>query len=282
MYVSYKSIQNFIVVNSLLLVLSFIQNHATFITFSLENKVVQFCCLLFLLVIRNYSLIQLIDHGVSNKETINKQTELIPKEEYPHEFHYYVLTTTSIDALTHMYIHNHVVFLVERTLLNDLLLFVPISFLFEIIFDFFHYSLHRLLHSSYLYKYCHKTHHKFKHPISITSFYQDPFDLVLTNSLPTVLSLSLTTPFLSYRQFQFALVYKIFIEISGHCGKKTYPTSSFPQFMWLAKLFRVDLYTEDHDLHHSLNNCNYAKRFSLWDKVFNTYKTYKTFSTLDN
>jgi sterol desaturase/sphingolipid hydroxylase (fatty acid hydroxylase superfamily) len=123
-----------------------------------------------------------------------------------------------------------------------------------------------------IYKYLHKKHHKFKHPIAITTFYQEPFDLIITNSLPTILSL-LIVPHLTYLQFHFIIVYKNFIEISGHSGKILYPVSSFPQFMWLPKWLRIDLYCEDHDYHHSFNNCNYSKRFSLWDKVFNTYKS---------
>ena len=222
----------------------------------------------------------MIDTGVAEKETINTNHNVtaVPLEDYPHEFDCYVVSTTSVDVLTHMYLHRHFVFVVERTLLHDLAVFIPVSFVFEVIFDFFHYCLHRLLHHQYFYKHCHKTHHKFKHPISITSFYQDPLDLVLTNSLPTISALYLTKTFLSYRQFQLALVYKIFIEISGHCGKKTNPTSSFPQFMWLPKILGIDLYTEDHDLHHSLNNCNYAKRFALWDKLFRTFTPMKTLS----
>lgn len=66
----------------------------------------------------------------------------------------------------------------------------------------------------------------------------------------------------------------MFIEISGHIGKRMHPTSSFSQFIWLPKFFNIELYTEDHDLHHSHNNCNYSKRFSLWDKVFGTHKKF--------
>jgi sterol desaturase/sphingolipid hydroxylase (fatty acid hydroxylase superfamily) len=117
----------------------------------------------------------------------------------------------------------------------------------------------------------HKKHHKFKHPIAITTFYQDPLDLLITNSIPTTLSV-LLTPQMTYVMFHCIIVYKNFIEISGHSGKKLYPASSFSQFMWLPKWFHIELYIEDHDNHHSLNNCNYSKRFSLWDKVFHTYK----------
>lgn len=210
-----------------------------------------------------------IDYGVSNKESINKDIASIPKEEYKYEFHYYVLTATTVETITHLFINNNFIY-IDHTLYQDIILFIPISFIFEIIFDFFHYISHRALHSKFLYKYAHKVHHKFKHPITITSYYQDPIDLIITNSIPTMLALSLTKN-ISYRQFNLMLIYKTFIEISGHCGKNVYPTCSFSQFIWLPKLLQIDLYTEDHDLHHSLNNCNYAKRFSIWDKVFNTY-----------
>lgn len=66
----------------------------------------------------------------------------------------------------------------------DLLLFIPISFVFEIIFDFFHYITHRTCHNySTLYYYIHKKHHKYPYPTAIIAFYQDFFDFVLTNSL---------------------------------------------------------------------------------------------------
>jgi sterol desaturase/sphingolipid hydroxylase (fatty acid hydroxylase superfamily) len=194
---------------------------------------------------------------------------LIPKEDFKYEFHYYVLTTTTVETITQLFINNNFIY-IDKSFYQDIISFIPISFIFEIIFDFFHYITHRLLHSKYLYKYCHKIHHKFKHPITITSYYQDPLDLIITNSIPTILTLSLTNN-ISYRQFNMLLIYKTFIEISGHCGKYMYPTSSFTQFIWLPKLLQIELYTEDHDLHHSLNNCNYAKRFAIWDKVFNTY-----------
>ena len=78
-------------------------------------------------------------------------------------------------------------------------------------------------------------------------------------------------PTISYTQFSFMVIYKNFVEISGHCGKQLHPTSSFSQCMWVPKMMNIELYAEDHDLHHSLHNCNYAKRFSLWDKLFWTY-----------
>ena len=106
----------------------------------------------------------------------------------------------------------------------------------------------------------------------MTTFYQDPLDVVISISLPTIIS-SKVIPNISYFQFNLIIIYKNFIEISGHCGKILYPNTSFPQFIWLTKWLKIELYAEDHDLHHSSNNCNYSKRFTLWDKVFCTYKS---------
>jgi sterol desaturase/sphingolipid hydroxylase (fatty acid hydroxylase superfamily) len=213
-----------------------------------------------------------VDYGVSNKPSIhlNLDTTLNLKGNTL-EFHWYVLTSTAVETLTHLCVVNHHAFC-ERHLLQDVLWFVPISFVFEILFDLFHYTTHRLLHSPYLYKYCHKTHHKFKHPTSIITFYQEPLDLIMTNSIPTLLTLTILAKYVSYRQFHMILIYKTFIEICGHCRKYATQLAVFLQFVWLPKWLHIELYTEDHDLHHSLNNCNYAKRFSLWDKVFHTYK----------
>ncbi len=74
-------------------------------------------------------------------------------------------------------------------------------------------------------------------------------------------------------EFYLITVYKIFIEIAGHTGKISKPTCSFPQFIWLPKMLNIELYSEDHSLHHSKINCNYSKRFSLWDKIFGTFRT---------
>jgi len=269
MFISYKSFKNFIIVNTFLLSMGFTQHN---ILIKIKyNYIVDFCIILFIFLIRNYSIIKFIDKGVLDKQSINKDISLMPREEFKNEFDYYVLSTTTVETITHLCINNNFIYS-DRSVYLDIILFIPISFIFEITFDFFHYLTHRLLHSKYLYKYCHKIHHKFKHPISIISYYQDPLDLIITNFVPTILALSLTKN-ISYRQFNILLMYKMFIEVSGHCGKYVYPTSSFSQFIWLPKLLQIDLYTEDHDLHHSLNNCNYSKRFALWDKVFNTYKS---------
>ena len=73
----------------------------------------------------------------------------------------------------------------------------------------------------------------------------------------------------------FLSVYKQYTELAGHSGKLLSPASSFPQCIWLPRLLNIELYAESHDMHHKVSNCNYAKRFSLWDNIFGTYVTPK-------
>ena len=262
MIISKASAKNFLCINSFLLLFSFFQHNLT------------------IFITRNYILLNLIDFLTKTKERINNDPKHYPIEKFTYEFHLNVVRISMIESLTHVYIKNYIVnTLIKPSIYYEILTFIPYSFLFEIIFDLFHYLSHRLLHHKLLYKYMHKKHHTFLHPIPIITFYQDTFDFLLTNSVPTIFSL-LLIPKISYFQFHIIIIYKTYIEICGHCGKKTYPMCSFHQFIWITKWLNICLYTEDHDLHHSLNNCNYSKRFSLWDKVFHTYKQMDSLTTV--
>lgn len=270
--ISYSSIKNFTIINAFLFLLSAFQ-YATVSSVSILNiNTVNTWSVLFLtvytvLIIRNYVLVYFIDNSIKNKPSIHSPSEIDKGTTY--ELHKNLIITTALEAGTQLCIQYS---FVDPTQPSRLLYFIPLSFFFEILLDFFHYCAHRLLHHKSLYAYIHKKHHRFHHPHSMTTFYHHPLDILLTISLPTALSLCLL-PSVSYFEFVLLSVYKIFSEISGHTGKQLAPTGSFPQFIWLPKWLSIDLYTEDHDLHHSMNNCNYAKRFSLWDKVFGTFRT---------
>lgn len=269
---SFRSCKNFVYINGILLSIGFLEYYICVYLQSLQ-RIIYFLGLFSIFSIRNYSLIQIIDYGILDKKAIQNNNYIT--EEYPYELYVIMLRSNLIETITHIYILSFMTFYqdLSQRWLYDLTLFIPISFLFEILFDFFHYSGHRFLHHPLVYRYFHKIHHRFLHPTSITTYYQDPVDLLITNSLPTIFALSMI-PRISYLMFHWILIYKNFIEISGHCGKICFPASSFPQFVWFPRLLGIELYTEDHDNHHSLNNCNYAKRFSLWDKVFGTYKSF--------
>jgi len=263
--ISLNSLKNFVYVNSILIFLGIFEyNTVNYF----ENLYFNFFIIMIVFLSRNYFLVNLIDYNIKDKENLYNDQIV---ESYPHEFKINLITSTGIETITFMFIKNVLLYNTFSSY-YDILLFIPYSFIFELIFDFFHYWSHRFLHTNkFLYINIHKKHHKYVHPTSIITFYQDPLDLLITNSLAQVFAL-LLFPYISLFLFNIILLYKSFIEISGHSGKKLYPNGSFSQFIWLVKILGITLYTEDHNLHHSLSNCNYAKRFSLWDKVFGTYK----------
>lgn len=143
------------------------------------------------------------------------------------------------------------------------------SFMFEIVFDGVHYVFHRLSHNSRLLYRFHKTHHRYSAPTVWTTYYMHPIDLIMSYSVPFAVALC----FVPFTRLELALttVYLSYIEMAGHAGKRMFPTSSFAQCVWLPRAFNIQLYTEDHDLHHQLSNCNYSKRFTLWDRLLGTY-----------
>ena len=232
-------------------------------------------------LLRNIFFIEFIQYHLKNKENIHprftKKEDYL--ETYPNEFALHIFSSTTVETITYLFIkhrmpqfqtHNHLSTIIAITP-KEILYFIPQSFLFELVFDFFHYWTHRMLHSNkFLYTHIHKKHHKFNYTIPILTFYHHPLDLVITNSIPQIITLCIF-PSISLFQYNVILSYKTFIEISGHSGKKLYPIGSFSQFIWLPRFLHISLYTEDHALHHSSNFCNYSKRFSLWDKQFETY-----------
>jgi len=247
---SLKSIYNFFILNFILSIVG--------ITGYFINSLNPLIILLFI-ILKDYGLLYLIDYGTQNKQAIGKRKEI--KESYFMEFDSHLIGAILECGYTSLLFNS------LPTSFN-IFYYILNSFIFEIIFDFFHYWSHRLLHHPYLYKHIHIVHHKFKNPNSKSSFYHHPLDLILTNVIPILLTLYLYP--VDQLTFSLLMVYKTFIEIAGHTGKKI-NASSFVQFKWLPQILGIDLKTEGHDLHHSRNKCNYGKRFKLWDKVFGTY-----------
>jgi len=265
---SYKSIKTFFSINTFLLLFSVLQY--SIIEYILVNNINFYYVLMFFIYLfKNYGLLYFVTNISQHKEPLYPNYTI--KENYRHEFDANVIISTAIETSTTLLILSYYPFN-ETKLITNIIYFIPTSFLFELIFDFFHYIGHSTLHKKELYKYFHKKHHTYTHPSAIITFYQDPVDIVVTNSIPFALTL-LIVPKITLFEYTAIIIYKTYGEICGHVGKKCYPTSSFCQFIWLPKLLNIELYGEEHDLHHSLNNCNYSKRFSIWDKIFGTFKS---------
>ena len=257
-----NSIKNFCVFNSILSTISLFMYYSSF-SYIFSSH-----------LLRNYSLIELIEYSTKNNEYIDEEKRIIPKQTTFLEFDKFVFSTTALETLTLLFIKyffysNNL----DINIFYDFLTFIPISFMYEIIFDLFHFNSHYIMHQiPYLYKNFHKIHHRYQFPSPIITFYQHPFDIFISNSIPCILTLLIIPIKPTYFQYIMISTYKVFIEISGHIGKKIKPTS-FTQCIWIPRLLSIELKVEHHDLHHTINNCNYAKRFSLWDKVFGTFKS---------
>lgn len=260
--ISHKSIKNFLYVNLALISLSYFQ-------YTLLSRNYNIFIIFFIFLLRNIFMERSINFISSNKDFLGN----IDRNNIKHDIKkmiFFYISSTLIETITHNLIVNFYIYN-KSNIVNDIIYFIPISFIYEVIFDLFHYITHRLAHSnSILYKYVHKVHHTHQYVTSITTYYHHPLDLLFTNTLPQILTM-IIMPKMSYITYNFIIIYKIFIEISGHTGKKM-KTSSFPQFYWLPKILGIQLNTEDHDNHHKMINYNYSKRFKLWDIIFGTYK----------
>lgn len=218
------------------------------------------------LLAKNHFILNLLEYSVREVQPIDEAEP--PKEKYDHEFDYFIAKDTITDVLALMIVKTSSVYYMD-SIFWDLLLFIPKTFLLEVVFDFFHYWAHRICHHRKLY-WIHKTHHAHQHPKGITVFYQDPLDLIINNVIPFFLASHIIS--LSVYQMALFVPYKTFIEVSGHLGRRLYPISSFSQFIWLPRLLGIEIYSEDHDAHHTKIKYNFSKRFTLWDRVFGTFK----------
>jgi sterol desaturase/sphingolipid hydroxylase (fatty acid hydroxylase superfamily) len=264
LFISFKSLTNYIFINSTLFFISFVHYY-------MFNRYKHLA--FFILLVRNYFIINFIDYATKYQKNIHKQiTGNNSIQDYSLEIHISHLQIVLLQTIEIYTIHKYLS--INENYLFDITTFIPISFLYEIIFDFCHYWLHRICHvNNFLYINIHKKHHKHYNLTSIVTFYQNPLDFVLTGIIPEMITLYiLHSLFFKLSGFQFILIlnYKLFSEIAGHSGKHT-NSCGFVQFIWLPRFLNIEIHTEDHDLHHKLLLCNYSKRFIIWDKLFNTY-----------
>jgi len=230
--ISYKSCLAFVYINSFV----FLLNYLNLVTF-----------------VRNSLILLFIEIGTNSKNKIHDSVYHFKTKDL-----LYFCSSNLIQTITELFIEYYLV-------RKSKIYFIVRLFAFEICLDFFHYIAHRISHTFYRF---HKVHHHYPHPVLINTYYHHPMDLILIDCIPTLLSFWIVP----FNSVSLVLIYKSFIEISGHSGKYSTPSSCFPICVWLPRLLGIELYTEDHDLHHSENIINFSKRFSLWDHVFGTFK----------
>lgn len=276
--ISGKSMRNFLLTNFVLAVFAFADYCATR-TLSTQCASPVFFAALFSVwtATKNAMMLFNIEYHVRHKPLIAAEKRVAPVEQFKGEFALHLFKSSVIEALTKIALlrwrsQTGWSVLESMPLYAWPVYFVAASFLFEIVFDFFHYWAHRTMHHfPWLYKHSHKMHHRHRYPTPIIAFYQDTFDLILSNVLPTLILFQLLAPEQPLWFMYLFFAHKVHTEIAGHTGRDIENTPAFQQFIWLPKWLGFELYTAQHDRHHTQNNCNYAKRFVLWDKVFGTF-----------
>ena len=246
-----------------------------------KDWIIRYISLAGMASMRNYLMLRMLTKGTQKYPYLHQHIAIPRLDEYLG----YFLQLVFLDAFHQIIALD---FLLDASttsttsafsILRDILLFIPVSFLFEIVFDFFHYITHRAEHTyPILYRSLHKTHHTHHHPTLITTYYHHIGDLLFTNTLPLfatilILQTNFLTPVpihISPHLFFAIYLAKSYMELCGHSGKDIQQTGSFVQCVWIPRLLGIDLYTADHDIHHRLSYWNYSKRFSLWDRVFGT------------
>jgi len=242
--ISGRSVQNFFVVNGSVLIVG-----TAFYLIEQMNPML----VLFLMLIKNYLTLAGIRPPI-------RSPLAFPVTEF--------FKSTCIDTLSYCIISRNFTH-PTISMSQDLILLVPVSFAYELVFDFFYYWSHRALHfNPTVYKATHKTHHSQRITTVYTTFHHSLADLLMTNTLPLVLT-SLIVPVSAYT-FTLIFCYKNIAEIAGHSGIDK-RTPSFVQCIWLPQFLGIELYTKNHCLHHENPRVNFSKRFSIWDKVFGTF-----------
>ena len=250
--ISYRSFENFVLINGLLIFFAFLFN-STFELIFLRNLIMG--TFLEVIIFYNYKLTDKLDN--------RPELSLI-----------WLILHIAVAALFEFFMIRLLNPILSTSPYQDLISFCLISFPFELLFDLQHYIMHRLLHSRSIPSWLSRLHQYHHHNIKLRpflAFYQNPIDLVLTNVIPFCLSFYVVNRFYSITDIMLSLLltYKVYTEIAGHCGVKN-RTTCFPQCIWLPRFFGIQMYTEDHDLHHKHFKYNFSKRFMLWDIIFDT------------
>ena len=127
---SQKSIKNFTVINLLLMSLSYLQYYV------FENIFNVFMTFFFFLLRNIFVLATLYICSLNKKYITNQDRD---KQIYDHKLVVLLLiTSTMIEVVVHMVTMNYYIFNTSDIVI-DTIMFIPISFAYELIFDFFHY-----------------------------------------------------------------------------------------------------------------------------------------------
>lgn len=144
-----------------------------------------------------------------------------------------------------------------------------LRFLFEtsvyvVLFDAYFYGLHRLLHTGSLYRRVHAVHHRSTVPTLLTALAFHPIEALAIMSFMPVAMWLVPIHLVSF------VVVSAFLSgsiVLAHSGWDVVPGwwRRHPLLSWYV--------TPDvHARHHRHRDCNYSATFSLFDRLFGTYR----------
>lgn len=217
------------------------------------------------LIARNFALIYLIDYMTMGRILYTSPTGI---------YELYTVQSASLEYMALSLLPP-----LHESSAITVITFIPMSFVFEILYDFFYFWVHFSFHLTR----CswHKDHHEHVDLMPLVAFHHHPLDEILSKIVPFLLTQRIVHVFYRMSALEIALLatYKVYIEITGHISCSSKRTCSFPQCIWLPRALGIELYADDHAMHHRQTGCNFGKRFTLWDRVFETYRPHESTDT---
>ncbi len=133
-----------------------------------------------------------------------------------------------------------------------------------VLHDTYFYWTHRLVHWAPLFPWVHAGHHKSlaPSPWAILSF--QPAETVVQFGIFVILVFLIPMHPLTLVAY---LLYDGIVNAAGHCGHEF--ISKKQRRHWFFKYTTV---VTHHDLHHSQFNCNFGQYFTVWDRLFGTFR----------
>jgi sterol desaturase/sphingolipid hydroxylase (fatty acid hydroxylase superfamily) len=128
------------------------------------------------------------------------------------------------------------------------------------LWDFINFATHLFLHRTKLY-YFHAVHHSVKDFTPVLTLYNHPVDQIFEGLIPVLVTTILLAP--KQHAWIIANLVIMFISVNSHD----------PNGFDLASNILVG--PKGHKLHHDNESFNYGLIFSIWDRLFKTYKTIK-------
>ncbi|EGC38421.1 hypothetical protein DICPUDRAFT_76017 [Dictyostelium purpureum] len=148
-----------------------------------------------------------------------------------------------------------------RTPLPSLFYFISSLMICVVLDDFFSYFIHRTIHTPFFYKHVHKKHHILTSPDGFSAEYITLYEGLAYGMATFVCTVLFQRHLFSFWAF---IIFKVYEIVETHSGYNVpwSPSKLIP--FWGGATF--------HDYHHRNSVGNYASTFTLWDKLFGTYK----------